>query len=114
MADCLFCKIIAGEIPSTKVYEDDSVLAFRDIDPKAPTHILVIPKDHYVSIHDVPEEKSSLFADLMSAVSSIVRQENLVDGGYRLVVNSGSDGGQIVDHIHVHILGGRKLTPSMG
>jgi len=113
MSDCLFCKIVAGEIPSTKVYEDEQVIAFRDIDPKAPSHILVIPRDHYPSIHEVPQEKNSIFTDLMSATSTIVRDEKLIDGGYRLVINSGAFGGQLVDHLHIHILGGRKLNPSM-
>lgn len=109
MSDCLFCKIIAGEIPSTKVYEDEYTLAFRDIDPKAPTHVLVIPKEHYVSVHEVPAEKGDLFGHLMKTVSQVVESENLIEPGYRLVINSGVDGGQAVDHIHVHVLGGRSL-----
>lgn len=109
MEDCLFCKIIRNEIPATKVYEDDHCLAFRDIDPKAPSHVLVIPKEHYGSIHEVPAEKSDLLAHLMRAASEVVQSEGLVDDGYRLVINSGENGGQLVNHIHVHVLGGRSL-----
>ncbi len=109
MNDCLFCKIIAGDIPSTKVYEDDYTLAFRDIDPKAPSHVLVIPKEHYGNIHDVPSEKGDLFLKVMAAVSEVVKSEALIESGYRLVINSGADGGQLVNHIHVHVLGGRSL-----
>jgi histidine triad (HIT) family protein len=109
MDDCLFCKIINGDIPTTKVYEDEYCLAFNDIDPKAPTHILVIPKEHYGSIHEVPEEGSNLFSQLFFAVAKIVKELKLDDNGYRLVINSGPDGGQLVDHIHVHLLAGRKL-----
>ncbi len=109
MDSCLFCKIVAGTIPCAKVYENETVLAFRDIDPKAPTHILVIPKEHVESVHDVPAEKANLLAELMMAVSAVVVQENLVEAGYRLVINSGSDGGQAVVHLHVHILAGRSL-----
>lgn len=109
MSDCLFCKIIAGEIPSDKVYEDENILAFKDISPKAPTHLLVIPKEHYANIHDVPEEKELLMGKLMTAVGKIVLENDLTQSGYRLVVNSGSDAGQLVPHIHVHILSGRSM-----
>jgi len=109
MDSCLFCKIIAGKIPCTKVYEDSYTLAFRDIDPKAPSHILVVPKEHFESIHDVPAEKSDLYSQLMNTASKVVTAENLTEPGYRLVINSGTDGGQMVPHIHVHILGGRSL-----
>ncbi len=109
MDNCLFCKIVAGEIPATKVFEDEFTLAFRDIDPKAPTHILVIPKEHYQDMHDIPAEENQLFGKIMSTVSQVVKSEKLIEKGYRLVVNSGNDGGQAVPHIHVHILGGRSL-----
>lgn len=109
MSDCLFCKIVNGDIPSTKVYEDEHTLAFRDIDPKAPSHVLVIPKEHYSSVHQVPDEQSDLFVKLMQTVSKVVETEDLIDEGYRLVINSGKNGGQLVDHIHVHVLGGRSL-----
>lgn len=107
--DCIFCKIINGEIPADKVYEDEYVVAFNDINPQAPTHILVVPKEHYSNIHDVPYEKEELLSKLLVASSNIVREKNLTKNGYRLLINSGKDGGQEVDHIHVHLLGGRSL-----
>ncbi len=109
MSDCLFCKILAGDIPSEKVYEDEWCYAFNDISPKAPVHILVIPKEHYGSIHQVPENSSDLFVHLMQATSAIIKDKKLEEKGYRLVINSGVDGGQEVDHIHVHLLAGRGL-----
>lgn len=108
MSDCLFCKIVAGEIPSTKVYEDESCYAFKDIDPKAPTHLLVIPKKHVSDIHDV-NASTELMGNLLQAVSSIVQEKKLTEKGYRLVINSGKDGGQLVPHLHVHILAERSL-----
>ncbi len=109
MNDCLFCKIIAGDIPAKKVYEDEQTLAFYDIDPQAPTHILVIPKKHYEGVHNVPAQEKELFATLMLAVGEIVLQEKLTETGYRLVINSGTDALQAVPHIHVHILSGRSM-----
>ncbi len=109
MSDCLFCKIIAGDIPAKKVYEDENTVAFYDISPQAPTHILVIPKKHYEGIHDVPEDETELFSTLMTAASSIVKSEELTETGYRLVVNSGPDALQAVPHIHIHILSGRSM-----
>lgn len=112
MNDCLFCKIIAGEIPSTKVYEDEYVYAFRDINPQAPVHILVLPKQHIVCADDICEENSALVAKCFEAVSKIARAEGLLNG-YRVVNNCGEDGGQTVKHLHFHILGGEKLTEKM-
>lgn len=109
MSDCLFCKIVKGDIPSDKVYEDENILAFNDISPKAPTHILVIPKKHYAHVHEVPEDKEILMGQLMTAVANIVQDKNLISGGYRLVINSGPDAGQEVPHLHVHILSGRSM-----
>ena len=110
--DCLFCKIIAGDIPSSKVYEDEWVYAFRDINPQAPTHILVIPKTHMTSLDEVTEENSFLLAHLMEAIPVIAKSEQL-SGGYRVVSNIGSDACQSVKHLHFHILGGKQLTESM-
>lgn len=107
MSNCLFCKIIKGEIPCQKIYEDTEILAFNDINPKASTHILVIPKEHYEHIHEVPEEKNILLGKLMGAVGKIVIKQNLTIKGYKLLINSGPDAGQEVPHIHVHILGGK-------
>ncbi len=112
MDSCLFCKIIAGEIPSAKVYEDDLVLAFRDIAPQAPTHILVIPKVHIPSVDGVTGENSAVVAHIFEIIPQIARQEGLT-GGYRVVSNCGGDAGQTVPHLHFHILGGKALALEM-
>ena len=109
MDDCLFCKIAKGEIPADLVYEDGNTLAFRDISPQAPQHILVIPRSHYVGIHEIPENELTLARDLFSAVSAVVEKEGLTADGYRLVVNFGAKANQTVPHIHIHILGGRAM-----
>lgn len=109
MDDCLFCKIIKGEIPSNKAYEDDDVLAFYDIAPQAPTHILVIPKKHIKSLADVTPEDDKLLSKIMLTISKIAKEQGL-DNGYRVVTNIGEDGAQSVKHLHFHILGGTKLT----
>ena len=110
--DCLFCKIVAGEIPSTKVYEDEKILAFRDIAPMAPTHILVIPKVHIPSVDGITEENSAVVAHIFSKIPGIAAAEGL-QNGYRVVSNCGPDAGQTVKHLHFHILGGRELTLEM-
>ena len=110
--DCLFCKIIAGDIPSTKVYEDDLVYAFRDINPQAPTHILVIPKAHIDSMNGVNAENSAVVAHIFEVIPQIAEAEGLKDG-YRVVSNCGKDAGQTVFHLHFHILGGKELTLQM-
>ena len=112
MENCLFCKIAAGEIPSTKVYEDDKVLAFRDIAPKAPTHILVIPKNHIASVAEITPENSAIVAHIFAVIAEIAKQEGLVDG-FRVVSNCGEHGGQTVHHLHFHILGGQQLSLEM-
>ena len=110
--DCLFCKIIAGEIPSTKVYEDDRILAFRDIAPMAPTHILVIPKTHIPSADGITAENSAVVAHIFATIPQIAAAEGLTNG-YRVVTNCGPDAGQTVGHLHFHILGGKELTLQM-
>ncbi len=110
--DCLFCKIIAGEIPSTKVYEDEKILAFRDINPQAPTHILVIPKVHIPSCDGVTAENSDVVAHIFTVIPQIARAEGLMNG-YRVVSNCGPDAGQTVNHLHFHILGGKELNLNM-
>ena len=110
--NCLFCKIIAGEIPSTKVYEDETVLAFRDINPQAPTHILVIPKAHIPSVDGVSAENSAVVAHIFEVIPAIAAKENLTNG-YRVVSNCGQDAGQTVHHLHFHILGGQELSLQM-
>ena len=112
MNDCIFCKIIAGEIPSTKVYEDDSVFAFRDIAPQAPTHILVIPKAHISGCDGVTVDNSAVVAHIFEVIPKIAAAEGLT-GGYRVVSNCGDDAGQTVHHLHFHILGGKQLTLEM-
>ena len=112
MSDCLFCKIIAGAIPSTKVYEDETVFAFRDIAPQAPTHILVIPKQHMASVNDVTAENSAVVAHIFEVIPQIAKAEGL-DGGYRVVSNCGADAGQTVHHLHFHILGGKAMELKM-
>ena len=110
--DCLFCKIIAGDIPSTKVYEDDAVYAFRDIAPQAPVHILVVPKTHMASVDQVTAESSPLVARIFEVIPQIAAAEGLKNG-YRVVSNCGPDAGQTVGHLHFHILGGKELSLEM-
>ena len=110
--DCLFCKIIAGDIPSTKVYEDELVYAFRDIAPQAPTHILVIPKAHISGVSDITAENSAVVAHIFEVIPAIAKAEGLT-GGYRVVSNCGADAGQTVFHLHFHILGGKALSLEM-
>ena len=110
--DCLFCKIVAGQIPSTKVYEDETVFAFRDIAPQAPTHILVIPKAHIPSVDGVSAENSAVVAHIFEVIPQIAKAEGL-EGGYRVVSNCGADAGQTVHHLHFHILGGQTLNTQM-
>ena len=112
MENCLFCKIIAGDIPSTKVYEDDSVLAFRDIAPQAPTHILVIPKTHLGSVNDINAANSGVVSHIFEIIPQIAAAEGLTNG-YRVVSNCGADAGQTVHHLHFHILGGKQLALEM-
>ena len=110
--DCLFCKIVKGDIPSTKVYEDDLVLAFRDIAPQAPTHILVIPKAHIGSVAEVSADNSGVVAHIFEVIPQIAQAEGL-ENGYRVVSNCGADAGQTVHHLHFHILGGKQLALEM-
>ena len=109
---CIFCKIIAGEIPSTKVYEDELVFAFRDINPQAPTHILVVPKLHIPSVAELTAQNSAVVARIFEVIAQIAKNEGL-ENGYRVVSNCGPDAKQSVHHLHFHILGGRELTEQM-
>lgn len=110
MNDCLFCKIIAGEIPGNKVYENDKVFAFRDINPQAPTHVLIVPKKHMANILECDGETA---AALTEAVGVVARQEGVDQSGFRIVSNCGHDGCQSVNHLHIHLLGGAALTERM-
>ena len=107
--DCLFCKIIGGEIPSNKVYEDDTVFAFRDIDPQAPVHILIVPKEHIASAKDINESNSAVVAHIFEVAAKIAKAEGL-DDGFRIVNNCGDSAGQTVKHLHFHLMGGREVT----
>jgi len=109
MSSCLFCDMVAGKIPCTEVHSDENFLAFRDIDPKAPTHILVIPRRHIPGLVDLAPDDAALMGDLLLTARAIARQEGLAERGFRFVINSGQDGGQTVDHLHLHILGGRRM-----
>lgn len=107
--DCIFCKIANGEIPTDLVYEDDRVAAFRDLNPLAPTHILIVPKDHKVNVSEYTEEDEGLLGHIVLTAAKIAREQGLESSGYRLVTNIGADGGQSVMHTHFHLLGGKPL-----
>ena len=112
MENCLFCKIIAGELPSTKVYEDETILAFRDIAPQAPTHVLVDPKVHIEDCNGITAENSAVIAHIFEVIPQIAKAEGLVNG-YRVASNTGADSGQTVPHLHFHILGGKAMDLQM-
>lgn len=107
--DCIFCKIIKKEMPATIVYEDDEVIAFKDIHPVTPVHILVIPKKHISSLVDLKKEDEAVIGKIYSVINKIAEQEGILDKGFRVIVNCGEDGGQVVKHVHFHLLGGKKL-----
>ncbi|MCU7916194.1 MAG: histidine triad nucleotide-binding protein [Candidatus Thiodiazotropha sp. (ex Gloverina cf. vestifex)] len=110
MSDCLFCKFVSGEIKPDTVYEDDDVLAFRDINPQAPTHILVVPKHHIATLDDLQLKDDALIGKLYLAAQKIAKQEGIDEAGYRTVINCNEQAGQTVFHIHLHLLGGRSMT----
>jgi histidine triad (HIT) family protein len=107
--DCLFCRIVAGEIPATKVHQDDAIVAIRDVNPQAPTHLLLMPVAHIASAADLTTDDAPLLGRLFATAAELARAEGL-DGGWRLVANVGPAGGQTVDHLHLHLLGGRQMT----
>lgn len=107
--DCLFCRIVAGEIPATVIHQDEATLAFRDVSPQAPTHVLVIPRQHITSAATVEPSDSEVLAAMLFTARSVAEQEGLAAGGYRLVFNVGDDAGNTVPHLHLHLLGGRRL-----
>lgn len=111
--DCLFCKIINKEIPSQIVYEDEEILAFNDIAPKAPVHVLIIPKKHIESLAKLEEEDYKLMGKIHMVINKIAKEKGILDNGYRVVINCGEDGGQEVKHLHFHLLGGKKLEINM-
>lgn len=114
MSDCIFCKIIKGEIPSANVYRDEQATAFRDINPAAPTHILILPNKHIDSINALNHDDEQLIGHLFTTAKQLAAQEGIADGGYRLIMNTNADGGQTVFHIHLHLLGGAPMKHPMG
>jgi histidine triad (HIT) family protein len=112
--ECIFCRIVAGELPGDIVYQDDGFLAFRDIMPKAPTHILVIPKTHITSAAELTEGQEDLAGRLMAIANRLAEKEGIAQKGYRLVINCGPEGGQVVPHVHLHLLGGRQMDAKLG
>lgn len=110
MTDCLFCKIVSGDIPAGKVYENDSVVAFQDLNPKAPLHVLVIPKKHIATINELAHEDAALIGEMYLAAKQIAADNGLSERGYRTVMNCNEDAGQTVFHIHLHVLGGRTMS----
>lgn len=113
MGDCLFCKIVKGQIPSQKVYEDEKILAFKDINPAAPVHVLVIPKQHFENVLDVKEKDKEIVADIFVAINKIAKQLGIEKDGFRVITNCGKDSGQEVMHLHFHLLAGRKMGPKI-
>lgn len=111
--DCIFCKIVKGEIKSEFIYEDDKLVAFKDLHPAAPTHILFVPKKHYATLNDVAVG-DTIMSDITAAIQKVARDKGLADRGYRVVTNVNREGGQLVFHLHVHMLGGRALEDKMG
>jgi histidine triad (HIT) family protein len=114
MEDCIFCKIVAGKIPGSKVFEDERVFAFRDIHPQSPTHILIIPKRHYDNLAALDEIDQPLMGYLLHVANRLAKEEGISQKGYRVTINCGLQGGQVVPHLHVHLLGGRELAGELG
>lgn len=112
--DCIFCKIVAGEIPSDIVYRDEEVVVFRDISPQAPVHLLIIPEKHIPALTDLTEAESSLVGRMVNVANQLAIGEGVSESGYRLVINCGQQGGQLVPHLHLHLLGGRQLAGELG
>ncbi len=112
--ECIFCKIIAGEIPSDTIYKDEEFIAFRDIQPQAPVHILIVPVKHIVSVNDLGEKDTSMIGRLILLARRLAEEEHVAESGYRLVINCGNEGGQVVPHLHLHLIGGTRLNDRMG
>jgi len=111
--DCIFCRIVAGELPGDVLYQDDEVMAFRDINPLAPTHVLIIPKRHISSLADLKDDETQIIGRMARVANKLARQEGVAEKGYRIVISSGADGGQVVPHLHMHLLGGRRLSDKL-
>ncbi len=112
--DCIFCKIVAGEIPSNTVYQDEEVVAFRDINPQAPTHLVIIPQKHIPSLAHLSQAESPVIGHMVNIANQLAKREGISESGYRLVINCGEQGGQLVPHLHMHLLAGRKLRNELG
>lgn len=114
MDDCIFCKIVEGSIPCSKVYEDEKVLAFDDIHPMAPVHVVIIPKEHIATILEVSEDRMAVMDAMISAARKVSRKKGIDQSGFRVVINCNEDGGQVIFHLHMHVLGGKKLQDGLG
>ena len=112
--DCIFCQIVAGKVPSDIVYQDEEVVAFRDINPQAPVHLLIIPKKHIPSLAHLPDAEIPLIGHMVKVANQMAREGGVAESGYRLVINCGEQGGQLVPHLHMHLLGGRQLSDALG
>lgn len=112
--DCIFCKIVAGELPAEKVYQDEWVTAFRDIHPLAPVHLLIIPNQHFTSTNDLTADQATMAGRMLTVVPELAQKEGVAESGYRLIMNAGHDGNQVVMHMHMHLLGGHKMKHPMG
>ncbi|MCL0036447.1 histidine triad nucleotide-binding protein [Dehalococcoidia bacterium] len=112
--DCIFCQIVAGKIPSQILYQDEKVIAFRDIAPQAPTHLLIIPKRHIPSLAHLSQAESPLIGHMVNIANQLAKREGIAESGYRLTINCGKQGGQLVPHLHIHLLGGRRLSDTLG
>ncbi len=111
---CVFCQIVSKKIPSDIVYQDEEILAFRDINPRAPVHLLIIPKKHFTSLKQLTEKEIPLMGRMVSVANQLAEREGISESGYRLVINCGKEGGQLVPHLHLHLLGGRQLSGKLG
>jgi histidine triad (HIT) family protein len=114
MTDCIFCKIVAGVLPSKTLYKDEEIVAFRDIHPLAPTHILIVPRKHIPDLAQVQASEVTLIGRMVQVANQMAKQEGIAGRGYRIVINSGKEGGQIVPHLHMHLLGGKELSGKLG
>jgi histidine triad (HIT) family protein len=112
--DCVFCRIVAGEIPADILYQDEEVIAFRDINPVAPTHLLIIPRKHIPSLAHLPDAETPLIGHMTKIANQLAREEGIFESGYRLAISCGEQGGQVVPHLHMHLVGGRQLVPALG
>ncbi len=112
--DCIFCQIVAGKVPSEILYQDEEIIAFRDINPQSPVHLVIIPKKHIPSLTHLTEAESPLIGHMVNTANQLAKREGISEGGYRLVINCGEEGGQLVPHLHIHLLGGRRLSNALG